>query len=179
MQKKGKTNNNSSSNNKIKGKKIIPTNWTNERWTAHIERNHCWRRRIRWRRRQRSRRRHVYSIQMNMKFTCCCCRCLLLAISLSMWFFVSSFCFVSLYFIRMSLSAHCLCVLSSHLMPLVHFIMRKEEIERVCTIVRPRCVIDNYNSKQQQWQQQPQQQQWEWDLECLYFFRCCCISAAF
>lgn len=27
-------------------------------------------------------------------------------------------------------------VLSSHLMPLVHFIMRKEEIERVCTIVR-------------------------------------------
>lgn len=29
-------------------------------------------------------------------------------------------------------------LLSSHLMPLVHFIMRKEEIERVCTIV-PRC----------------------------------------
>lgn len=44
-----------------------------------------------------------------------------------------SFCF--LYCIRMS-QCTVVCVLSSHLMPLVHFIMRKEEIERVCTIVR-------------------------------------------
>lgn len=87
---------------------------------------------------ERNHRRHVYSIQMNIKFA----GLLLAASSLSLHHFASQ-----------------TQLLSSHLMPLVHFIMRKEEIERVCTAIVPRCVIDNYNSKQQQQQKHPLPQQ--------------------